>query len=723
MLVFTASVVSFAKAQSSSLESSASQDEQIAAVASFFEQEKWEEAERRVNLLLTKWPDSEPGLLLQAQIALFKPSPDVNTAKKAIKRLPRSTRKSQLVEELDLWIDFKHGSDFVPTIKLMLHQRRARKLVEQYPDSYLGHFILGAIELSDYRDTFNAVRLPANANIETLLENMPPASGRITNKNYLSEGNPLSYDIPVLRNDAVAESHHDAALTHLSFSSTSGTLKKLGLRYLAETNARGNDYAHLDSVATTFIESNPEEASGYLYRGLALFMMGAVSEAEIQYQNGINRLPEEEKWIYTDPNLVLSTAETIQEDPAGEESSAYWALQDPYWSTPVNERLTEHRSRVVYADLIWGDVDRNVRGWETQPGQVQIRYGWPQRTMQFQDEMMKYYHLDYGYRYWIFMDNAKAGIYTFWTPRADRAGGTGLCDRGRRALDYALCAEEWFRDDPERTQIDDSKRLPLKSSISVFEDPDGQTVSIPLCFPTTDQLPGPLVTVFDRKAGEGIPSSGRKIAFAERERHWSEMPCDIGYVVVQQVDTGAHLLSVEVSGSRNFATKRYTVEASTNRTGFRVSDLLVARLIEESDLASSPTIDSQSTETGLAFNRMGKTIYPKPDLAFDSGAPIYLYLETYGLDVGQETTLQFQAAMVPGELNDDTAPLLGQIFGRNKEATVSVEFSQVVSGSMDARYVILETKDVKKGSYVLAVRVVEQRTGEQVVINREIVIK
>ena len=695
----------------------------LAATQSAIAADHWMEAEKEIDQLLLRWPKDEAGLLLKAQIALFKPIPDVSAAKKAISSLPRAVRNSQTVKELDLWIDFKYGSSFMPSVKLMLHQRRAKKLVEDDPNSYLGHFILGAIELSDFRDTHNAVRLPVNADMESVLENLSPATGGATNKNYLSNGNPLSYDIPILRNDAIGEAHGDQALTHLAFASLNGSLRELGLRYLAETSARRGKYAYLDSVATNFIRTNPMQASGYLYKGLALFMKGSVTDAEIYFELGIDKLPEDEKWIYTDPNLVLSTSKKMDEPTDQNAASDYWADQDPYWSTQVNERLTEHRSRVVYADLVWGIVDDGLRGWDTEPGQVQIRYGWPQRSIQFQDEMSRYYQLDYGYRSWIFMDPSKTGQYVFWTPRSDRAAFSGLCDRGRMAIDYAVCAEEWLRDDPERTQIDQSKRLDLKSSMSVFEDANGRTISLPLCFPTADQLPGPSVTIFDRKAGEPIPASGRELTFAERTRHWSEMPCDIGYVVVQQVDMGAHEISVEVDGQRSFATKRIHVDKASSESGFRLSDLLVARLIEESDLSSSPTIDSNSAETGLAFNRMGKTIYPKPELSFDSGAPVYLYFETYGLEEGSASTLQFQAALVPGRLNNDTAPLLGQIFGRKEEATVSVEFSQDVSGPTDSRYVILETKDVKHGSYVLAVRVVVQRTGEQAVISREIVIK
>ena len=145
------------------------------------------------------------------------------------------------------------------------------------------------------------------------------------------------------------------------------------------------------------------------------------------------------------------------------------------------------------------------------------------------------------------------------------------------------CSVEWFRDDPERTQRNENKRVLMAALPSVFENGTTRTVILPICFPETDQLPVSFVTIFDRKTGREIPEYGRSIRFENREQHWSEMPCDRAQVVAQQVDMGARQISVEAEGLQNYSTFRLDVPEAKTANRLRLSNLLLARLVEESD--------------------------------------------------------------------------------------------------------------------------------------------
>ena len=74
-------------------------------------------------------------------------------------------------------------------------------------------------------------------------------------------------------------------------------------------------------------------------------------------------MPEDEKKAYRDDPTVYS--------------ARYWTSKDPRYLTPYNERKLEHYSRLTYADLLYGSPDLKLRGWDTQRGQIMVRYGPP----------------------------------------------------------------------------------------------------------------------------------------------------------------------------------------------------------------------------------------------------------------------------------------------------------------------------------------------------------
>ena len=106
--------------------------------------------------------------------------------------------------------------------------------------------------------------------------------------------------------------------------------------------------------------------------------------------------------------------------------------------------------------------------------------------------------------------------------------------------------------------------------------------------------------------------------------------------------------------------------------------------------------------------------------SFDRGSPIYLYFESYPEQQYFGSDIMIQAALVSGTLEDDLMPTLGRIFGRRESAAVSVEFDDQFHSNPDPRYLILETEEVRSGTYVLAVRITHKETGAQTLVRRQI---
>ncbi len=54
-----------------------------------------------------------------------------------------------------------------------------------------------------------------------------------------------------------------------------------------------------------------------------------------------------------------------------------WALSDPLYLTPGNERRVQLYARIALADIMFTDPTERIPGRDTQPGKLFLRYGWP----------------------------------------------------------------------------------------------------------------------------------------------------------------------------------------------------------------------------------------------------------------------------------------------------------------------------------------------------------
>jgi GWxTD domain-containing protein len=58
-----------------------------------------------------------------------------------------------------------------------------------------------------------------------------------------------------------------------------------------------------------------------------------------------------------------------------------WLSRDPLFLTEVNERLKTHFCRVIYAEMRFGNAQNNEHGFQTDRGEMYVRYGDPQTRL------------------------------------------------------------------------------------------------------------------------------------------------------------------------------------------------------------------------------------------------------------------------------------------------------------------------------------------------------
>ncbi len=147
--------------------------------------------------------------------------------------------------------------------------------------------------------------------------------------------------------------------------------KILGLVYY-EASMPGE----LVALFEAYVERQPENPNGHFFVGLGYQALGHPDRAYSAYVNGLARMSEPERQFMQSIFLMVDK-EDVGTLPDEEAIRRFWRGRDPFFLTPVNERLMEHCQRVAYANLRYGDSVKGIEGWTTEKGQAYIRYGHP----------------------------------------------------------------------------------------------------------------------------------------------------------------------------------------------------------------------------------------------------------------------------------------------------------------------------------------------------------
>lgn len=659
--------------------------------------------------ILKRWPRDESGLILRSAALLFGPNIDAAEAGRLLRRLPRARRQESDVEALDLWKDYRHGFSFMPTVRDRLHMSRARELLSENPVEPIANLVAGLLRVEDQRFYDNSGRLVSPLGEDKVTKQLfyeakaviDPVTGRIA-FNTDHTGAP---EINVLRDEAPLAEVSEEAVRYLIRAASGGPLHIVAIRHLTEAAIRGGRVRDAEMLLSEYTARYPDTVEGFVYLGLIRYMLQKDELAAEAFGDALAGMHEEARYPWLHPRSVVSTdlvSAYKEVDSSGMDD--FWIRQDREWSQPGNERLVEHMGRMAYADLIWGKEEQNLRGWEVEPGQVLVRYGFPQDRLQFQTSDKggdRYYIMHYGSRYWIFHDLAKAGKPIFYSPPADFFTG------GRAALgdDWALIAKEQFRDNPLESDLDDAGQMNMVLLPSVFENSSGRVAVTPVCvrgaaFAALDEL-----IQYVRGAGMPIPPpSGTVPLVAPRE-------CP-GAVTEIEMDEVAYQISLEIRKGEFWSVGRFDVD-SLDRTGeLRTSDIMLASVIEESE-------PGESVPEGL-WARNDLWIKPVAEARYSKGQFIHVYAEAYEVNDREGGRLTIQAVLAEGGLDDVPSSRLGRMFGGRGDAVVSVSFEDDIHSNSHGRSLVLETEDLTPGLYTLALRFTEQSSGRQAVTRREI---
>jgi len=163
-------------------------------------------------------------------------------------------------------------------------------------------------------------------------------------------------------------------------------------RHLYMALAERQRWSELLSIADRRARQFPLDNQARLARGLALHRLSRAAESRAAFDSALAMMDDEERDRLTRFTRILRPKATELSRNVGGDSTAYmklpegqrrgleemyWFMNDPLTLTNENEYRLEFLSRVVFADFRWTDEDQNLRGADTDRGDIYVRYGPP----------------------------------------------------------------------------------------------------------------------------------------------------------------------------------------------------------------------------------------------------------------------------------------------------------------------------------------------------------
>lgn len=472
--------------------------------------------------------------------------------------------------------------------------------------------------------------------------------------------------------------------------------------------ADAGEWAAYDSIARRVVLAAPEDPRSHLFLGLGLHERGRSAEAEAAFRQALALLPEEDRRRFDDVTLLLPPAQQsrfaeLDSASRAETARLFFTGKDPLFLTDVNERRLEHYARLAWTELKFGAPASGLRGWDSERGEIYIRYGAPLTQLQccYGAGGLRFHYWSYGtdgpnfvftrpltYRRATLTGPAKAlaDELAVRTPEAYRPRTlTSIHDLPHQVVRFRAA-------EPGLTRVEVYGELPLDS---LGLEP-GDSVETG-------------VFLFDA-AYNPLWAARRSTLVDERA---------FGLTYRLDVPPGEFLYGVEARRAAPDSVPRPAARAraALAAPGFpehelSVSDLLVATLIRP--------------RTEMPMGREDLAIAPSRTLRFASGDPVHLYFEVYGLQADEQGLVRYDAELtVEGQTRRSVVQRVlrgaAELFRRSDPgARVVWQRTAPSAGDRTVDYLRVELPPVEPGEYAIRIQITDSATGQSAAATRRI---
>ncbi len=466
----------------------------------------------------------------------------------------------------------------------------------------------------------------------------------------------------------------------------------------------------------------PLDYQTQLARGLALHRLGNHRESQVAFDSAFALMDETESARMTRftrilrPKPTKETKGTVGDTlsfsklpPAQQRGleQMYWFMADPLTLTNENEFRLEFLARVAWADFRWTSEDMNLRGADTDRGEIYVRYGPPDLEMTVPGtSSFQASNTDGGVTLvWAYNNGL---VFFFDLPPGFGTARFAFVDRDN--VEQLMSATPVSWDNIPSTRMIDT--IPIR--VARFRaGTDSTDAVIAALIPVDSLVRGLDLTsapidvdfrIFDQYVRvKGVESEQRGVrpdsASAPLPRRW-----------LRRLGPGINVVRVEALQADSRRAARAMTRINPESTiGFGMSDIL---------LGTKPT----PREGGATRRWSDVTIDPNPGI-FRRGASVGLVWEMYDL-TPRDGSVKYRLSVVveragSGGVGGFAARLvdgLGRTVGRTQTSRdkITIAFDRTAAGAAAVvEFLSLDLSDQSAGTYRLRVEVTDVHTGKK----------
>ena len=788
----------FAQAQGTS-------DDPLASGREAFREERFEEAERMLQRVSEANPSNAEVQFLLARLYFETPLRDERKARNAIdKALELEPENVEFLVARLMQLREDGWSFLGDRIREARRLETSRDILALDPDNPYAHEELGLVNIREFWKYRNAIMMPGlNYGYAGEQRAVTTPEGELFNPDQLSLDDLLAeqqtgipevdlentfmdmdqvflgdkFDLEQLKKQGVnvldlsmrAERAYERALGHLRKALEVDPRRRRVYDKMMQIFALKGEYEDAREMLGSMYAFYPEDPGLWRYFGLVEYKLGNMNEADRSFSTAFQFMPEEEQWAYQDLGMFLTSEEEglREQDPVAF-NARYWTSKDPRYLTTYNERKLEHYYRLTYADLLYSSPPLGLRGWDTERGQIMIRYGPPPQDVMLRpsvdgifsarslvigavietlegsddqglettgravsgtssfgaaqstaaaafEENNTYNIWDYGDFRFVFEDPFKNGEFRMYSPPADEL----FQEISSWQNDYVQLSKETIRRTPELYEYEaPGRQIDIPFLATAFQGENAQAdLYVHYGIPLNEYDRSKEFVEITANAGTFLISDQRDI-LVERRRTIYGLPIDQVMAFSEQelwVDTqhmeapaGSHEISVEFATASGLtvAVQRRSIDVPDffTESGVGLSDIMLAYGVEDAE-DGKPMGPNEIVRGGLS-------IKPAPWSVYGTDWPIYLYFEIYNLEQDPDgvTDYDVEITLVPKDTRTGLRRTLANLFGGRSQG-VSVSYEGSGRTAQENLYQILDASRQDMGLYTVRLTVVDNVSG------------
>ncbi len=490
------------------------------------------------------------------------------------------------------------------------------------------------------------------------------------------------------------------------------------------------------SYLNTSKKYNLHNKETFLLLSICNYQLSNIDSSYAYFTNAFNLMNDSEKTIYTNisSNYFINPNDFKNSDSTKIVNN-YWRSRDPLYLTSYNERLLEHYVRVAYSNLKFTIKKQNLPGWNTDRGEILIRYGIPETKIRFRPHinaggntslMLKTDLWVYSDKVFGFTDDYWTGNFRFSVPNTS----------GRHHSQFGGDSESFIQD--ERRNEPEAYSPKFNGPIinvpyvinqfkKLYNGPDNNTELVVSFATQIDKnFENNLFSNNNFKAGVFLLNKDYELLNKKVKIFKDFAFSSILNLGLNQYYNISTIKLDNDPDSLNFAfeiIRNRDNAISTNHKPIKIKNFK-AKELAMSDILFCENVSK--TDSTFPLQRGNYFLLPNPLKTFVSTNKIYLYYEVYNLTHDESNISNFEQELKIERIDESTGAskiihtILNSVGLASEEEQLVLKTEYSTFGKTAQVYLQLDMKNYAKGSYHIQVSLKDKNSGQTVSSNCEL---